>query len=117
MEVVLSHKVDDHVDSLSTCRFQYLLRPVLCVVVEASGSSEAFAEIDLLLRTGGDVDCRGVVSFGKLNARDGNGGGAGVPQDGLARAEASDKVHGLRRCDPRLCQATSAPSLLGPDRA
>ena len=56
LEVVLSHKVDDHVHSLPIRRLKDFLGPVLRVVVEAGSSAEAFAEINLFLRPGRDVD-------------------------------------------------------------
>lgn len=70
--------------------------PVVGLVVEGFCDAELFLEeVDFLLGAGGCVDGRGTGGFGELDAGDGDGGGAGVPEDGLARLEFADEEEGL----------------------
>ena len=74
------------------------------MVVEAGGGTEGAAEIDLLLRPGGDVDGRGVFGLRELDAGNGDRGGTGVPEDGFSGSEFADEVEGLDGGNPCLLE-------------
>lgn len=72
-------------------------------VVERGGYAELFFEkVDLLLGAGCCVDGFCAGGFGELDAGDGDGGGARVPEDGLSGLELADQEEGLGCGDPCL---------------
>lgn len=98
-----AHKINNDIDALSIRGGKDLLGPILRIVIEARRGAEfAEAEIDFGFRSGGDEDLGGAVTGAELDAGDGDGGGAGVPEDGLAWMEAANEVEGLGCCYPGL---------------
>ena len=99
-------EIHNDIYALSVCSSKDLLRPILGSVVKASGGAESgSAEIDFGLGAAGDKNLRGVSEARELDAGDGDGGGTGVPEDGLGGLELADEVEGLGCCYPGLVQS------------
>ena len=96
LEIACTDKIDYDVDSLATCSFEDLFGPVLRTVVEAgSGAELVGAEIDFGLAACRDVDGGGGGGFRELNTGNGDGGSAGMPEDGFALGEFTDEIERL----------------------
>ena len=100
LEIRRPYKIHNDIHAFAVRSLQHLGAPILRLVIEPVRRAETLAEINLLLRRRGDVDPRRAVRLAQLDAGDGHGARARMPEDGLAGTVLADEVQSLQRRDP-----------------
>ena len=70
--------------------------------ITGSSTQLLYTKINLLVGASSHEDLRRVIGFRELDPGNGDGGGAGVPEDGFTGFEVGDEIEGLRCSDPSL---------------